>query len=87
RPVFTSSAAPSVLLVDAVQVSAADAPDGDTCLLGERGGCHCACAHAAALPLSISPLATVVMVGHAIGHLPEAPISRVAPSPLRPPIA
>jgi hypothetical protein len=70
-----------------VQVSAADAPDGDTCLLGERGGCHCACAHAAALPLSISPLATVVMVGHAIGHLPEAPISRVAPSPLRPPIA
>jgi hypothetical protein len=28
--------------------------DGDRCVLGEPGGCHCACAHTATLPASIA---------------------------------
>lgn len=61
--------------------------DDDTCVLGEAGGCHCACAHATTLP------STATLVVDALNF--RAPTSTfettVPPTPtptlLRPPIA
>ncbi|MBS0513926.1 MAG: hypothetical protein JSS16_00415 [Proteobacteria bacterium] len=61
--------------------------DGDTCLLGEAGGCHCACAHN--VPLPSTTIAAVAVV--AVGFYSLSPHSEFAPaangSLLRPPIA
>jgi hypothetical protein len=61
--------------------------DGEACLLGEGSDCHCACAHAAALPVAAPALAAVISLPGVVSHLPAAPTLLVSPSPLRPPIA
>lgn len=73
----------------AVTVEAAPAAqggDGD-CLLGEGASCHCACAHAAALPASVAlavgmPAASFATPSVDAGRVPDATRSL-----LRPPIA
>jgi hypothetical protein len=61
--------------------------DDEHCVLGEAGGCHCACAHAVTLPayaLSISASAWLPGID---SHPPVAPLLGASVSPLRPPIA
>jgi hypothetical protein len=67
--------------------SSTPADDGDACQLGEAGGCHCACAHATALPATMPTLVAIVSLPAVVGHLPAAPTPSVTRSPLRPPIA
>ncbi|QWT19703.1 hypothetical protein KPL74_18375 [Bacillus sp. NP157] len=78
-----------VAATDVVQVMQAQAADeGDPgCLLDERGGCHCACAHAAALPSHIATLAAYLPAPARHAHVPVEPSPQVPGSPLRPPIA
>ena len=49
---FASTTATPTTLVADTAVSTASADDANTCLLGEGGGCHCACAHSVTLPAS-----------------------------------
>jgi hypothetical protein len=74
-------------IVSALQAATSSADDGDACLLGEAGGCHCACAHATALPATMPALVAVVGLPAVVGHLPAAPTPLFNRSPLRPPIA
>lgn len=69
-----------------ITASAVD-DDGDTCLLGEPGGCHCTCAHSVTLPT-----ATVLAVSALHPHFDAPALSSgftpaVTGSLLRPPIA
>jgi hypothetical protein len=73
--------------IASVVEAATSADDGDACLLGEAGGCHCACAHATALPATLPALAAVVSLPIVVSHLPVAPTPLFNRSPLRPPIA
>jgi hypothetical protein len=65
-----------------------EVPSSDgACLLGEGGSCHCACAHAATLPVSL--VLAVGNPGMPLG-IPSADAGRVpavTASLLRPPIA
>jgi hypothetical protein len=63
-----------------------DGSDGD-CVLGERGGCHCACSHSVPVPSSIAVVPPVVAVSSdwQVLSLPYAP-THVGVL-LRPPIA
>jgi hypothetical protein len=70
-----------------VAAATSSADEGDTCLLGEAGGCHCACAHATALPATLPVLAAVIGLPAVVSHLPAAPRLLFNRSPLRPPIA
>jgi len=70
-----------------MQADTVTAGDGDVCLLGEGSGCHCACAHGAALPMTAVALTSVVALPQVVTHLPSAPPALIARSPLRPPIA
>ncbi|UPG94338.1 hypothetical protein [Luteibacter aegosomatissinici] len=70
-----------------VTTHASTATDDEDCLLGEVGGCHCACAHAVTLPAT-APFVAAVAIPPALSvHLPASPAPLVSPSPLRPPIA
>lgn len=65
----------------------ASAPDDAGCLLGEAGGCHCACAHNMPVPIGIAwvlPRQDVSFMPFpaALGVIPDATRSL-----LRPPIA
>ena len=66
----------------------AQAPSSDgACLLGEGGSCHCACAHAATLPVSMvlamgNPGMPLAIPSADAGHVPA-----MTASLLRPPIA
>lgn len=85
-----ASSAPSTshtLTVNASEANTPPADDGEACLLGEAGGCHCACAHATALPTAMPALAAVIGLPVVVSHLPATPVSPVNRSPLRPPIA
>lgn len=59
----------------------------DACLLGESGGCHCACAHASTLPAPGLVVAAHFVIPSVEVHPPEAAEPRILASPLRPPIA
>jgi len=74
-------------IANALQAAVAPADDGDACHLGEAGGCHCACAHATALPTTMPALVTVVALPGVVSHLPATPTPLFMRSPLRPPIA
>ncbi|GAB3793610.1 hypothetical protein [Dyella agri] len=85
--------APSQRLVAAqaavgVAALAVDAGTDDGCLLGEAGGCHCACAHSltvtsASVAFALSPQPERLEPARSdTGHLPA-----VTGSLLRPPIA
>lgn len=84
RPVFASAGdtAASMIAVSDTQ----DPPD-ETCLLGEAGGCHCACAHAVAVPASGLRVAIVLPPSGVALHVPAATPPRGPGSLLRPPIA
>jgi hypothetical protein len=73
-----------VALVDAAHP---DAADDAGCLLGEGSSCHCACAHAVALPTALPSLDAAENVTVVLTHVPAAATPRIARSPLRPPIA
>jgi hypothetical protein len=74
-------------IVSVLQATATSTDDGDACLLGEAGGCHCACAHATALPATMPALVAIVGLPAVVSHLPTAPTPLFNRSPLRPPIA
>ncbi|WP_052697947.1 hypothetical protein [Luteibacter yeojuensis] len=80
---------PSTVAIASVAVAAshADAGPDEGCLLGEPGGCHCACAHAVALPSAAPVVALVTLLPFIQAHPPAAPSVRAPASPLRPPIA
>lgn len=82
-----ANASEQTLTLGTTQADMASTNDSDGCLLGEAGGCHCACAHAVALPATFPVLAAVIGLPMVISHLPAAPTPLVSPSPLRPPIA
>ncbi|MDF4003430.1 hypothetical protein P3W33_08515 [Luteibacter sp. PPL552] len=70
-----------------VAVADAGAVSVDDCMLGEGGGCHCACAHASTLPAPGLVVAAHLAVDSIDIHPPIAPTVRILASPLRPPIA
>lgn len=82
-------------VVDAAAVAASEITmqaqtiddQGDDCLLGESGGCHCACAHAMTLPAVAFHLALTVRPMPVDIHPPVTPSLRTIGSLLRPPIA
>jgi len=82
-------------IVDAAAVAASETATqaqtvddrGDDCLLGESGGCHCACAHAMTLPAVAPSLALTVRPMPVDIHPPVTPSLRTVGSLLRPPIA
>lgn len=86
RLASATAAAPTALFADAA-VGTSSADDADTCLLGERAGCHCACAHSVTLPVAAS-LSIARMAAHFTpltihsGFMPAT-----TGSLLRPPIA
>jgi hypothetical protein len=80
-PVYASSAG------FAMHTDAPAATDGEACVLGEAGGCHCACAHAVAMPVSLYALTAIVSSPDRVDHVPEPPRPTLDRSPLRPPIA
>jgi hypothetical protein len=75
--------------IRAVTTTLAATPDdtGDSCVLGEGGGCHCACAHMTPLPAGTPALAVAHSLPSPMVHPPSAPASRAPASLLRPPIA
>ena len=77
----------SVAAAAAMQATPQVPSDDGACLLGEGGSCHCACAHAATLPVSLvlavgNPGMSLVIPSADAGHVPA-----VTASLLRPPIA
>ncbi len=87
RLASSTPSTPHTLTLNALEANTPSTDDGETCLLGEAGGCHCACAHATALPTAMPALAAVIGLPVVVSHLPAAPLSPVNRSPLRPPIA
>ena len=61
--------------------------NGDDCVLGEGGGCHCTCAHAVALPAVDAGVTVDVILLHPDTALSEPLSPAFFRSPLRPPIA
>lgn len=78
---------PSAAGMSLVQTDTADADSDEFCLLGEGTSCHCACAHAAALPADIAVVPAMITLPMAVRHVPTAPTAHISGSPLRPPIA
>lgn len=73
--------------VATLSMAASPASQGDDCLLGEGGACHCACAHMATLPASVSLAvgslpAIAAQAAFVAGRVPSR-----SSSLLRPPIA
>ncbi|SFW23363.1 hypothetical protein SAMN02800691_0441 [Luteibacter sp. UNCMF366Tsu5.1] len=85
--VSVSPSSGHTLAVAAVQADVASSGDTEICLLDEGNGCHCACAHGAALPMACHAVATLIRLPEVVSHLPEAPPYPAASSLLRPPIA
>jgi len=67
--------------------TSADSQDDESCLLGEPGGCHCACAHAVTMPAASFDTVASALLPSIHAHAPVAPSMRPMASPLRPPIA
>ncbi|MFC5579520.1 hypothetical protein [Rhodanobacter terrae] len=62
-------------------------PDDNACLLGEAGGCHCACAHALTLATSVTLSVAPIETGTESFRLSAGMIRATIGSLLRPPIA
>jgi hypothetical protein len=65
----------------------AAAPDDNACLLGEAGGCHCACAHALTLATSVTLSVAPIETGTESFRLCAGMVPAKTGSLLRPPIA
>ena len=81
-----AASATTVGVSQAMETQSVDDQDDD-CLLGENGGCHCACAHAMTLPAVTPGVALAILPLSVEPHRPVAPSLRPVASPLRPPIA
>jgi hypothetical protein len=86
-PKVVALATSQAVAAQADATHASSATGDEDCLLGEVGGCHCACAHAATLPATAPFVASLVIPPTISAHPPVSPSPRVSPSPLRPPIA
>jgi hypothetical protein len=62
-------------------------PDDNACLLGEAGGCHCACAHALTLATSVTLSVALIETRTESSRLSPGMILKTTGSLLRPPIA
>lgn len=72
----------------AAMASAVDSADAaDACLLGEAGGCHCACAHSVALPVALVLPVARVDFSFASPEIHSGFTPATPGSLLRPPIA
>lgn len=81
------SVAVSALAIAAAEPVAGNGDGDGTCVLGEAGGCHCVCAHSAALPTAVALAVTRADIRldtpvDALDRVPTAPASLI-----RPPIA
>lgn len=65
----------------------AAAPDDNACLLGEAGGCHCACAHALTLATSVTLSVALIETSTESFRLSPGMVLAATGSLLRPPIA
>lgn len=72
---------------DATTGTATYAVANESCLLGETGDCHCACAHAATLPAALPHFVATIALPEVVVHQPMTLAPRIDRSPLRPPIA
>ncbi|KRE89108.1 hypothetical protein ASG87_06100 [Frateuria sp. Soil773] len=79
------SAVPTVAVAMAPADASVDA--ADACLLGEAGGCHCACAHSAALPAALVLPVAHMDVSFASPEIHSGFTPAATGSLLRPPIA
>jgi hypothetical protein len=62
-------------------------PDDNACLLGEAGGCHCACAHALTLATSVTLSVALIETSTESFRLSPGMVPAATGSLLRPPIA
>ena len=79
--------ATKVAMHEATTVAAGETVASESCLLGETGDCHCACAHAATLPATLPHFVATIALPDVVMHLPMTLAPRTDRSPLRPPIA
>lgn len=81
-------AASGATIVAAQSVASPSFDDnGNACLLGETGGCHCACAETLPVPVTLS-LHIAPVESPSVFHLPAYGFSPARAGPLlRPPIA
>lgn len=61
--------------------------EADACVLGEAGGCHCACAHAVSMPSTAPVLNALLTLPQVDRGMPAAPALHPTGSQFRPPIA
>lgn len=73
------------LALDSASVDLSGAPDD--CLLGEGAGCHCACDHSIALPMSLVLSVHAVPVSFRAPAILPGFMPAMAGTELRPPIA
>ncbi|TPG47763.1 hypothetical protein EAH75_13190 [Rhodanobacter glycinis] len=74
-------------VLTAMDSATAATPDDNACLLGEAGGCHCACAHALTLVSSVTLSVALIETSAESSRLPPGMIPETTGSLLRPPIA
>jgi hypothetical protein len=82
----TASAATTPQLAEEMATPTSNA-DGDTCLLGEPGGCHCTCAHSVTLPTAAVMTVSALPPHFDVPALPSSFTPAMTGSLLRPPIA
>ena len=70
-----------------IDSATAAAPDDNPCLLGEAGGCHCACAHALTLATTVSLSVALIETKAESARLSPGMLPETTGSLLRPPIA
>jgi hypothetical protein len=70
-----------------MDAATAATPDDNACLLGEAGGCHCACAHALTLAASVTLSIALIETSTESSRLSPDMIPATTGSLLRPPIA
>ena len=86
---FAFSPAPAVATIELPTDMAAPIVDNDstTCLLGEPGGCHCACAHSVTLPTATIFAVPALHPHFEVATLQSGFTPAITGALLRPPIA
>ena len=84
---FASTTATTTTLTADTAVSTVSTDEANTCLLGEGGGCHCACAHSVTLPASAPPPIAMIEARFAPLTIHSGFTPATTGSLLRPPIA
>lgn len=84
---LTAHASTTATAMVASAPASGDTASDPACLLGEVGGCHCACAHAMPVPAATAPSTFAPMLALVLPPISSGIRTAALGSPLRPPIA